>query len=238
MTRLSLARRLTAAVAALSLLAAPTAHAQLTVFDPSNYTQMLAQVSNSLKQISQLETQISQSEAMLASIPGDVTAPFTQIRSQALQIMQQAQGLGYQTSNLTAAFNTAYPSSMTGQTPTQVNAALADWQARTRQTLQDAMSMQNQVVSGQGATSSAISSAITMSQGASGQTAAAQATNQLLAAVSTQLTQLQNLLITSERAMQTAEAERQAQVAAAQAESARALSYTRPTSRITNGGSL
>lgn len=238
MTRLSLARRLTAAVAALSLLAAPTAHAQLTVFDPSNYTQMLAQVSNSLKQISQLETQISQSEAMLASIPGDVTAPFTQIRNQALQIMQQAQGLGYQTSNLTAAFNAAYPSSMTGQSPTQVNAALADWQARTRQTLQDAMTMQNQVVSGQGATSSAVSSAITMSQGASGQTAAAQATNQLLAAVSTQLTQLQNLLITAQRAAQTAEAEHQAQVAAAQAESARALSYSRPASRITNGDHL
>ena len=238
MTRLSLARRLTVTVAALSLLAAPTAHAQLTVFDPSNYTQMLAQVSNSLKQISQMETQITQTEAMLASIPGDVTAPFTQIRNQALQIMQQAQGLGYQTANLTDAFNTAYPTSMTGQTPAQVNAALADWQARSRQTLQDAMSMENQVVQGQGATSSAVSSAITMSQGASGQTAAAQATNQLLAAVSTQLTQLQNLLITEQRAAQTAEAERQAQVAAAQAESARALSYTRPASRITNGGSL
>ena len=60
MTRLSLARRLTAAVAALSLLAAPTAHAQLTVFDPSNYTQMLAQVSNSLKQISQLEQALNE----------------------------------------------------------------------------------------------------------------------------------------------------------------------------------
>lgn len=238
MTRLSLARRLTAATLTLSLLAAPAAQAQITVFDPSNYTQMLAQVSNSLKQISQLETQITQTEAMLASIPGDVTAPFTQIRSQALQIMQQAQGLGYQTADLASGFNAAYPTSMTGQSPAQVNAALADWQARTRQTLQDAMAMQNTVVQGQASTSTAVSSAITMSQGASGQTAAAQATNQLLAAVSTQLTQLQNLLITEQRAAQTAEAERQAQVAAAQAESTRALSYSRPASRISNGDHL
>ena len=238
MTRLTYARRLTAASLTLALLLAPSAHAQLTVYDPATYSQMLAQVSNSLKQISQMETQITQSEAMLTSIPGDVTSPFQQIRNQALQIMQQAQGLGYQTANLASGFNTAYPTSMAGQSPTQVNAALADWQSRTRQTLQDAMAMQNQVVQGQGATSSAVSSAITLSQGATGQTAAAQATNQLLAAVSTQLTELQNLLMTTARATQSAQAEQQAQTAAAQAESARALAYTPPASRITNTGHL
>jgi P-type conjugative transfer protein TrbJ len=175
---------------------------------------------------------------MLASIPADVTGPYLAIRNQALQIMQQAQGLGYQTANLGSGFNTAYPTSMAGQSPTQVNAALADWQARTRQTLQDAMAMQNQVVASQGTTSSAISAAVTMSQGASGQTAAAQATNQLLATVSTQLTQLQNLLMTTARAAQTAQAEQQAQTAAAQAESTRALSYTAPASRVDNSGHL
>lgn len=238
MTRLIHARRLAAASLCLALLAAPAARAQLTVYDPANYSQMLAQVSNSLKQVSQMETQITQAEAMLASIPGDVTGPFQQIRNQALQIMQQAQGLGYQTSNLASGFNAAYPTSMTGQSPAQVNAALADWQARTRQTLQDAMAMQNQVVQSQGTTSSAVSSAITLSQGATGQTAAAQATNQLLAAVSTQLTELQNLLMTTARSAQTAQAEQQALTAAAQAESARALAYTPPASRITNTGHL
>jgi type IV secretion system protein TrbJ len=238
MMRPTLLRRFAAASFSLALLAAPSAHAQMTVYDPATYSQMLAQVSNSLKQISQMETQITQAESMLASIPADVTGPFLQIRNQALQIMQQAQGLGYQTSNLASGFNTAYPTSLTGQSPTQVNAALADWQARTRQTLQDAMSMQNQVVAAQGTTSSAVSAAVGLSQGATGQTSAAQATNQLLAAVSTQLTQLQNLLMTTARAAQTAQAEQQAQTAAAQAESARALAYTPPASRITNTGHL
>ncbi|WP_158912762.1 conjugal transfer protein TrbJ [Caulobacter sp. S45] len=238
MTRLTHVRRLTALSLTLALIAAPNAHAQLTVYDPATYGQMLSQVSNSLKQISQMETQITQAESMLASIPGDVTGPFLQIRNQALQIMQQAQGLGYQTANLASGFNTAYPTSMTGQSATQINAALADWQARTRQTLQDAMAMQNQVVAGQATTSSAVSSAVTLSQAAGGQTAAVQATNQLLATVSTQLTQLQNLLMTTARAAQTAQAEQQAQTAAAQAESTRALTYTAPASRITNAGHL
>jgi P-type conjugative transfer protein TrbJ len=238
MTRLTHIRRLTALSLSLTLIAAPAAHAQLTVYDPANYTQMLAQVSNSLRQISQMETQITQAEAMLASIPGDVTGPFLQIRNQALQIMQQAQGLGYQTANLTSGFNAAYPTSMAGQSPSQVNAALTDWQARTRQTLQDAMAMQNKVVGDQSTTSSAVGSAVTMSQGAGGQTAAVQATNQLLATVSTQLTQLQNLLMTTARAAETAQAEQQAQTAAAQAESARALAYTPPASRIDNSGHL
>lgn len=238
MNRLTYARRLAGASLACVLMAAPAARAQLTVYDPANYGQMLAQVSNSLRQISQLETQIGQSQAMLASIPADVTGPFQQIRDQALHVMQQAQGLGYQSANLQPGFNTAYPTSLTGQSPAQVSAALADWQARTRQTLQDAMAMQNQVVLGQGATSSAVSSAVTLSQGATGQTAAAQATNQLLAAVSTQLTELQNLLMTTARAAQTAQAEQGALTTAARAESARALAYAPPAGRIANAGRL
>ena len=232
------ARPLAAATLSLALLAAPAAHAQMEVYDPATYSQMLAQVSNSLRQISQMETQITQGEAMIAGIPGDITTPYTQLRAQALQVLQQAQGLGYQTANLASGFNAAYPTSMAGQSPTQVNAALADWQARTRQTLQDAMTMQNQVVAGRTATASSIGSAVSLSQGASGPTAAAQATNQLLAVVSTQLSQLQDLLMTTARAAETAQAEQQAQIIAAQAESARALAYTPPASRITNGDHL
>jgi P-type conjugative transfer protein TrbJ len=242
MTRLNPVRRHAHSVAALTLslalVAAPSAHAQFTVYDPAAVAQMISQVSNSLHQIQQMETQITQAEAMLASIPADVTGPFLQIRNQALQVLQQAQGLGYQTANLASGFNTAYPTSMAGQSPAQVNAALADWQARTRQTLQDAMAMQNEVVANQGTTSSAVSSAVGMSQGAVGQTSAIQATNQLLATVSSQLTELQNLLLTTARAAQTAQAEQQAQTAAAQAESTRALTYTAPTSRIANSGHL
>lgn len=227
---------LTLGVAA-SLLAAP-ARAQVVVFDPTAYGQLIQQISQGLSQLQALQQQVTQGQKALAALTTDITAPFTQIRDQATQLLQQAQGLGYQTANLASAFDAAYPASLSGQSPSQIAASLANWQARTRQTLQEAMALQSQIVQGQPAASNAVSQAVSLSQAASGQTSAIQASNQLLAAVSSQLTQLQNLMLSTARAAQTAQAEQQALTAAAAAESQRSLNYTPPPSRIANGGSL
>jgi conjugal transfer/entry exclusion protein len=60
----------------------------------------------------------------------------------------------------------------------------------------------------------------------------------LLASLSTQLTQLQTILITQGRAQQTAEAQAQGARAAAAAESQRYWNVQRPASRVKNPGDL
>jgi len=167
-----------------------------------------------------------------------VTGPLTQITSQATAILQQAQGLGYSGQNIAQQFQQLYPGNMSGSSLAQTQGALVSWRQATSQTLQQAMTLQNQIVQAQATTTGAVSSAVAASQGAAGQTSAIQATNQLLAAVSAQLTQLQNLLITEARAQQTAMAQAQAAEAAGQADSQRFWTTTPPPSRVQNPGQL
>ena len=98
--------------------------------------------------------------------------------------------------------------------------------------------MQNQIARGQPTTAAQVAQAVQASQGAAGQTAAIQATNQLLATVSAQLTQLQNLLITQARAEQTLAAQAQATQAAANADRQRFWNVSQPTSRLSDPGHL
>jgi P-type conjugative transfer protein TrbJ len=98
--------------------------------------------------------------------------------------------------------------------------------------------MQNLIAQNQPTTTSQVQAAVAASQGAAGQTSAIQATNQLLATVSAQLTQLQNLLITQARAEQVLAAQAQASQAAGAADSQRFWSVTAPSSRVQNPGTL
>ena len=86
---------------------------------------------------------------------------------------------------------------------------------------------------GQVGVSGAIHDAVAASNAAAGSTAATQATNRILAAVSTQLTQLQDILIASSQAYDLAQASAQqagaaAAAAAAQTEGQRSGGQTAP----------
>ena len=224
------------AAAAASLAGVAPARAQMPVIDGSNLAQAVKTVSQSLQQITLLQQQLRQETAMLQSIPSDVTAPFASIRSQALGLLTSASGLGFTSAALPADFAAAYPTSLVGQTPSALASAVEAWRTRTRQALQDALALQNAVVQSRPATSASLGSAVTASQAAPGQTAAQQATNQLLSVVSTQLAQLQDILLTQARASGVAAAEQQSISVAAQAESARAIAYTPPAGRVTGAG--
>ncbi len=229
----------TALVGALSLGAGPPpAQAQMAVIDPTAIAQAVKQVSQQLQQIQQLEAQLTNQAAMLQKLGTDVTGPLQAITSQATQLLQQAQGIGYNSQNLAQQYQQLYPANMQGMSFAQIGQALAGWQSHSRQTLQEAMATQNQIVQAQPATANAVNSAVAASQGAAGQTAAIQATNQLLAALSTQLTQLQTILITQGRAAQTAEAQAQAARAAGAAESQRYWKVQKPASRVKDPSSL
>lgn len=214
------------------------ARAQLTVIDPSSIAQQIRQVSVELQQLQQLQSQLAAQSAMLQKLGTDVTGPLTAITSQATSLMQQAQGVGYTSQNIGQQFQSTYGASMNGASLAQTLSALATWRQNSSLTLQQALWTQNQIVQSQAATGSAVSTAVAASQNAAGQTAAVQATNQLLVAMTTQLTQLQNLLITEARAQQLAAAQAQAAQAAGAADSQRFWTNTPPPSRVKLGDSL
>lgn len=238
--------RLFALLASAVLLGAPPlAQAQVTVIDPtaighliSQYNNQITAISNQLTQIQRLESQLTNQAAMLQKMQTDITGPIQQIASQATGILQQAQGIGYGAQNITSQFASLYPQSMTGASLANTQASLATWRTNNVQAIQDALAMQNLIAQGQPTTTAQVQSAISASQGAAGQTSAIQATNQLLATVTAQLTQLQNLLITQARAEQTLAAQAQASQAAGAADSQRFWAVTAPGSRVANPGSL
>lgn len=206
---------------------APAARAQLTVYDPAAVAQMLKQVSQGLQQIQTLQAQLANSQRMLETLGLDVTGPLRDIAGQATGLLRQAQGLGYTAADISRDFAALYPGDLAGLTPAALADRLKAWSQASRQTLQDALQVQNQIAQAQGITAGAVGAAVDASQAAAGQTAAVQATNQLLAALSTQLTQLQVLLITQGRQAQTYEAEKRALVEKGEADSERLSKITR-----------
>jgi P-type conjugative transfer protein TrbJ len=100
------------------------------------------------------------------------------------------------------------------------------------------MTAQAIVAQTQSSTSNVVATGVAASQGAPGQTAAIQATNQLIAALSTQLSQLQTLMLTAARSAETAEAQHQSVTAAAASESVRALQFSAPPSRLEDPSKL
>jgi P-type conjugative transfer protein TrbJ len=231
---------LSATLAASLLLVAqpPAAQAQVAVIDLKSILQAEQQVSQGLTQIQRLESQLSNQAAMLQHLQTDITGPIAQITGQATAILQQAQGIGYGAQNVAQQYASLYPTTMPGASLASTQASLATWRQNNALALQDALRMQNQIAQGQPTTSAQVASAVTASQGAAGQTAAIQASNQLLATVSAQLTQLQNLLITQARAEQTLAAQAAASQAAGAADSQRFWATTPPASRVQNPGQL
>lgn len=228
---------LAAAVAALSCGVAAPASAQWAVVDVEAILRAETQIQHAITQIEQLKAQVTNQAAMLRSLKTDVTGPISQITGQATQILQQAKGLGYGAQDITTQLKSLY-SIAPGATFADTQSAYAAWSAENASTLEQALNLQNQIARGQSTTSSQVAAAVAASQGAPGQTAAIQATNQLLATVSAQLTQLQTLMITQARAEQTLLAQAQASRAAGEADSARAWTYTPPASRVSNPGKL
>jgi P-type conjugative transfer protein TrbJ len=234
-------RPLFACALALSLVTVslpPPAHAQMAVIDVKSILQAEQQVANQLTQIQRLESQLTNQAQMLQHLQSDITGPIAQITGQATQILQQAQGIGYGAQNVAQQYASLYPTTMPGASLASTQASLATWRQNSGLALQQALQMQNQIAQGQPVTAAQVAQAVQLSQGAAGQTAAVQATNQLLATVSAQLTQLQNLLITQARAEQTLSAQMQASQATGAADSQRFWTVTAPPSRVQNPGQL
>ena len=227
-----------AALALAFLFAVPPAHAQMAVIDLKAIFQAEQQVSQGLTQIQRLEAQLSNQALMLQKMQSDFTAPVMAIEGQATQILQQAQGIGYGAQNVAQQFTALYPSGMPGANLATTQASIAQWRQQNSLAVQQALQVQNQIAQSQATTTAQVKGTVAASQAAPGQTAAVQATNQLLATATAQLTQLQNLLITQARAEQLIAAQAQASQGTGAADTQRFWTTTTPASRVQNPGSL
>jgi P-type conjugative transfer protein TrbJ len=216
--------RVAAGAAMLSLaLAAAPAHAQWTVFDPSNFSQNVLTAARTLQQINNQITSL-QNEAQglinqarnLANLPYSSLQALEQNIARTQQLVAQAQGIAYNVQNIDQAFRTSYAPASASQTDQQLVAgAQARWQ-QSVQALQDAMRTQATVVGNLDTNRTQMSALVTASQGATGALQATQAGNQLLALQAQQLSDLTAAVAAQGRAQALDAAQRQAAASQAQ----------------------
>ena len=182
-------------IATVLITSALPAHAQLTVFDPSNFSQNVLTAARELQQVNN-EIQMLQNQAIslinqarnLASLPYSSLAQLKQSITQTQQLLAQAQRIGYDVATIDQAFTQIYPEVYSGAiTPQQLAAdAKTRWQ-NSLAAYQDAMRVQAGVVQNLDSTRTEIDALISASQSATGALQAAQSGNQLVALQTRQL---------------------------------------------------
>lgn len=192
----------------LTIVASVPAHAQLTVFDPSNFSQNVLTAARTLQQINN-EIQMLQNQAAslvneardLAGLPYSALAELRQSIAQTQQLLGQAQRISYSVNAIDQAFAQDYPQSFSNGASSQLLLAGAEtrWQ-NARAGFQDAMRVQAGVVANLDSTRNEIDALITASQGATGALQAAQSGNQLAALQTKQLADLTSVMTSIARA--------------------------------------
>jgi type IV secretion system protein TrbJ len=190
------------------LAAGVPARAQMTVFDPSNYSQNLLTAARTLQQVNN-GIQSLQNEAMflinqarnLASLPYSSLAQLQQSIGQTRQLLSQAQRIAYDVTSIDQAFTRTYSQSYGSSTSSPQ--LLADAQTRWQNSLagfQDAMRVQAGVVGNLDRTRAEIDALVSSSQSATGALQAAQSGNQLIALQTNQLADLTAVMASLARA--------------------------------------
>jgi P-type conjugative transfer protein TrbJ len=228
-------RTLLAAAATMAVLAAGSvpARAQMTVFDPSNFSQNLLTAARTLQQVNN-GIQSLQNEAMflinqarnLASLPYSSLAQLQQSIGQTRQLLAQAQRIAYDVSAIDRAFTQSYPQSYGSSTSSPQ--LLADAQARWQNSLagfQDALRVQAGVVGNLDSTRAEIDALVSSSQSATGALQAAQSGNQLIALQTNQLADLTAVMASIARAQSLESARAVASQAQAREQMERFLNY-------------
>ncbi|MDR6846978.1 P-type conjugative transfer protein TrbJ [Sphingomonas sp. BE137] len=192
------------------------AHAQFTVFDPSNYSQNLLTAARTLQQVNnQIRSLQNQAQSLVNQAKNLTTIGFPEIQAitstlqQIDQLMGQAQGIQFRVDGLDQQFRQLFPQSF-NQALTMNGQVVA---ARTRLDTEMAaykqtMGVQAQVVENVQADAQTLNGIVSRSQGAEGALQAQQATNQLLALTAKQQFQIQNLMAAQYRAEATEAARR------------------------------
>jgi len=217
---MALAATMLAAPLALSPMLSTPAHAQWTVFDPSNYAQNVLTAARTLQQINNQITSLQNEATMLinqaknlASLPYSSLQQLQANVQKTQALLSQAQGIAFNVQQIDQMFSQKYGNvSMSATDQQLVTDARSRWQ-NTVGGLQDAMRVQAGVVGNIDSNRTQMSNLVSQSQSASGALQATQAGNQILALQSQQLSDLVALLSANGRATALTEAERAAAAA-------------------------
>lgn len=203
--------------AVIGLLITPPALAQMAVVDAVAVNQLVLQVAQSAEQLTALQAQLQNQMQMLQALPTNTQPEVAQLTQQTQGLLAQIGQIQTMGAALQAQLNTAYPSTYASFDSQAVLAQVGAMEASNRQAITTAMEIQNQIAVNQPRLAGQVQTTVTASQAATGPTAVAMATNQLLAAQSAQLADLQSLLISAQRAQQQQVLQQQAEAAAMRA---------------------
>jgi P-type conjugative transfer protein TrbJ len=187
---------------------ATSAHAQITVFDPTNYSQNVLTAARTLQQVNNQIQSLQNEAQMLLRLDRNLTGvAFPQL--QALldkldgidRLMKQAQSVDFEVDQLETRLRALYPPSFDpGSTRDQrLQAARARYDAST-DALRRTMTVQSGIVQQAREDAEALAEIVARSQGAEGALAVGQATNQLLALTAKQGMALQQMMAAQFRA--------------------------------------
>ncbi len=192
------------------------AEAQITVFDPSNYSQNVLTAARSLQQINnQIQSLQNQAQSLINQGRNLTTIGFPELQAlqrtlqQIDQLMGQAQRIEFRVANLDQQFRAMFPTSFSQLLTNGQHAADARSRFDTSMAaFKHTMAVQAQVVENVSADMSNLNGLIARSQSAEGALQVGQATNQLLALVAKQQFQIQTLMAAQYRADAIARANR------------------------------
>jgi P-type conjugative transfer protein TrbJ len=198
-----------AIAAAVLMSVMPAAQAQWVVIDPTNLVQNILTAARALQQINNQIQQLQNEAQMLTNQAKNLTSlnfsALTQLQSALSatnQLLQQAQGLAFNLSQMETQFAQLYPTAYTAST--SANQMAIDARTRWRNSLEalrTATQVQSQAVQNFASDEQTLTELVNRSQSAVGALQATQATNQLLALQARQAIQAQQLQITQDRAV-------------------------------------
>jgi type IV secretion system protein TrbJ len=212
-----------AALAAAPVLA-PTAQAQVAVYDPSNYAQNVLQAARALQQINnQISALQNQAQMLVGQARNLASLPYSSLSALQEQVaatqalLGRARALAYNVQDIQDAFHRRYGlADLTASDADLTARAEARWTTSVAG-FQDALTVQAGVVQGLETSRGEMQSLVSASQGASGALQAAQAGNQLLALQAQQLSALTAVVVANGRAQALEAADRAAARADAEA---------------------
>lgn len=213
------------------MLATAPAHAQITVFDPSNYAQNILTAARTLQSVNQQIQQLQNEAQMLVNQGKNLTRidfPQLDALKQKLaeidRLMGRAQAIDFRVDQIDDKFQSIFPQDFSSAL--RSDARVRDARARLDASMgafRQTMGVQAQVVENIQADTQALADIVARSQGAEGSLAAQQATNQLLALTAKQQFQLQHMMAAQFRSEAVEQARRATQAAEARAATKRFL---------------
>lgn len=184
------------------------AHAQITVFDPTNYSQNVLTAARTLQQINnQIQSLQNEATSLLNQARNLTTINFPEVQAltqrlqQIEQLMSHAQGIQFRVATTDQQYRQMFPS--TFDATLSGDARIAAARARLDASIAafgQTMTVQSQIAENVSADAQTLNGIVLRSQSAEGAVAVGQATNQLLALTAKQQFQIQSMMAAQYRA--------------------------------------